>query len=143
MTVSPTFGSYTWTDTAVGQSRKWKIQGIQTRSGFSATFTIRLKTNGTLNAAWVLPASPSEAVTNQPFTLELTQVRQSATSLNYYARFISPEATTAGYSLYTSQINSGGVVGLNFSGAYTITVQSNLASGTLTFLHVDVSAVLG
>jgi hypothetical protein len=143
MTVSPTFGTYTWTDTAVGQSRKWKIQGIQSRSNFSATFTIRLKTNGTSNVVWILPASPSGAVTNQPFTLELTQVRQFTNSLSYYARFISPEATTAGYSLVTSQNQSGGVVGLNVSGAYTITVQSNLASGTLTFLHVDVTAVLG
>ena len=142
MTVSPTFGSYTWTDTAVGQSRKWKIQGVQSRSNFSATFTIRLRTNGTLNTTWILPASPSVAVTNQPFTLELTQVRQVSNQLFYYARFISPEATTAGYSLFTSQNQTGGVVGLNVSGAYTITVQSNLASGTLTFLHVDVSAVL-
>ena len=91
---------------------------------------------------WILPASPSGAVTNQPFTLELTQVRQVSNQLFYYARFISPEATTAGYSLFTSQNQSGGVVGLNVSGAYTITVQSNLASGTLNFLHVDVSAVL-
>ena len=143
MTASPAFGSYTWTDTAVGQSRTWKIYGVQTRTNNTpTTYTIRLKTNGTLNAAWVLPASSNTAVTNQLFTVELTQARQFANSLNYYARFMSPEATTAGYSLFTSQNQTGGVVALNVSGAYTITVQSNQASGTLAFSHVDVTAVL-
>ena len=116
--------------------------GFQSRSNFSATFTIRLRTNGALNVTWVLPASPSGAVTNQPFTIELLQVRQTTNSLSYYARFISPEATTAGYSLFTTAKQSSGVVGLNVSGSYNITVQSNFASASLTFLNVDVMAVL-
>ena len=143
MNTTPTFGSYTWTDTVVGQSRKWKIHGVQTRSNFSATYTIKFKSNGNLNITWVLPATPSQAVNGQPFTLEIVQVRQLTNSLYYYAKFSSPDATTAGYSLYTSQNQSGGVVGLNVSSAYTITVQSSLASATLTFQHVDVTAVLG
>ncbi len=81
------------------------------------------------------------AVSNQPFTLEILQVRQFTNSLYYYARFISPDDTTAGYSLFTSQNDGGGVADLNVPGAYTITVQC-IAPGIMTFLHVDVTAVL-
>ena len=145
MTTTANFGSYSWADTAVGQSRTWKIHGIQNRGTFSGTYTIRFKsgaTGTTLNVQWALPASPSVAVTNLPFVLELTTVRTTPTSLFYYAKFTSIEATTAGYYLYSSQNNTGGILTLNQVARYNITVQSNLASCTLQFNYIEVMATL-
>ena len=145
MTTTANFGSYSWADTAVGQSRTWKIHGIQTRGGVAGTYTIRFKSGTlgtTLNVQWALPASPAGAVTNQPFVLELTTVRTTSASLFYYAKFTSVEATTAGYYLYSSQNNSGGVLGLNALARYNITVQSSVASCTLQFNYIEVLATL-
>jgi hypothetical protein len=145
MTTTPVFGSFGWTDTAVGQSRKWSIQGLQNRGTFSATYTIRFKSGAggtTLNAEWILPAQGPSAAANQPFTLDITTVRGAANSLSYFAKFESVGASTVGFFLFTSQNQTGGVVALNSPAIYNITVQSSIASASLTFTYVEVMALI-
>ena len=142
MNITPTFGSYTWADTAVGQTRHWKIQGAQTRSTFSATYTIRLKTNANTNITWILPATPAAVVNNQLFSIEITQTRQVSNALYYFLKFNSFDATAAGYSFFTSQNTGGNVAALNVSAPYTITIQSSIASSSLTVHSVDITAIL-
>jgi hypothetical protein len=145
MTTTPVFGSYGWTDTAVGQSRKWMIQGFQNRGTFGVVYTIRFKSGvsgTTLNAEWVLPSQGPSAVANLPFILEITTVRSFANSLSYYGKFESVGASTTGFFLFTSQNQTGGVVALNSPAIYNITIQSSLASGNLSFSYVDVMAMV-
>lgn len=142
MTTTPTFGSYTWADTAVGQSRKWSIQGFQNRGTFAGVYTIRFKTGTTLNVEWVLPSQGPGAVSNLPFTLDITTVRGTANSLSYYAKFETPGASAVGYYLLSSQNQTGGVAPLNTSAQYNITIQSNLASCNLSFAYVEVMALI-
>ena len=116
----------------------------QIRSNFSCTYTIRFKSGvagTTLNVAWVFPATPSAVVSNQPFILEITTVRTFANSLSYYAKFSSPDATTAGYYLFSSQNQSGGVLGLNQEARYNITVQSSIGTASLQFNYIEVMAM--
>jgi len=145
MTTTTNFGSYSWADTAVGQSRTWKIQGTQTRGTFSGTYTIRFKSGvsgNVLNVAWALPATPSGAVSNQPFILEITTVRTFTNSLSYYAKFSSADATTAGYYLFSSQNQTGGILPLNQVARYNLTVQSSIASCSLQFNYIEVMTML-
>ena len=144
MTTTASSGSYSWADTAVGQSRKWTIYGFQNRSNFSSTYTIRFKSGAggtTLNVAWALPATPSAAVSNQPFILEITTVRTFANSLSYYAKFSSADATTVGYYLFSSQNQSGGILPLNQEARYNITVQSSIGTASLQFNYIEVMAM--
>ena len=140
MTGTPIFGSYTWTDNAVGQTRKWEIQGTQTRGTFSASYTIRLKVNGNTNVTWNLPASASLAVTDQLFTIEITQTRTQSNRLFYYMRFTSPESSTnQGYTLFTTLFDTAPI---GTSGTYSITAQSSIASSTINFRHILVTSIL-
>ena len=145
MTTTPVFGSFSWADTAVGQSRKWTIHGVQNRGTFSGVYTIRFKSGvsgTTLNAEWILPSQGPSAVSNQPFILEITTVRGAANSLSYYAQFISVGATAAGFFLFTSQNQTGGIQALGVVAPYNITVQSSIASCSLTFTYMEVMAMI-
>ena len=140
MTGTPIFGSYTWTDNAVGQTRKWEIQGTQTRGTFSASYTIRLKVNGNTNVTWNLPTSASLAVTDQLFTIEITQTRTQSNRLFYYMRFTSPESSTnQGYTLFSTIFDTAPI---GTSGTYSITAQSSIASSTINFRHIIVTSIL-
>ena len=141
MTTTPIFGSFSWADTAVGQSRKWSIQGFQNRGTFAGVYTIRFKTGTTLNVEWIL-TSQTGAVSNLPFTLDITTVRTTSTSLSYYAKFESVGASTVGYFLLSSQNVGGGIAPLNTVAQNNITIQSNLASCNLTFAYVEVMAMI-
>lgn len=140
MNPTATFGSFSWADTAIGQTRRWILSGAQTRGTFSASYTIKFKTNANTNITWILPASPSVAVNNKFFQIELIQTRKTTVDMFYFARFISPDATTEGYNLYTSQNAGGSVVGLGTLAPYTITIQSSLASANLTVHHIAVDS---
>lgn len=145
MTTTANFGSYSWADTAVGQTRKWTIRGIQNRGTFSGVYTIRFKSGAggtTLNAEWIFPAQGPGSVSNLPFILEITTVRTLSNSLSYYASFTSVGASAQGFFLFTSQNQTGGILPLGQTARYNITVQSSIASCSLQFTYIDVGAIL-
>jgi hypothetical protein len=145
MTTTANFGSYSWADTAVGQTRKWVIRGVQNRGTFSGVYTIRFKSGAggtTNNVDWILPSQGPSAVSNQPFILEITTVRTLSNSLSYYASFTSVGASTVGFFLFTSQNQTGGILPLGQTARYNITVQSSIASCSLQFTYIDVMAIL-
>ena len=145
MTTTANFGSYSWADTAVGQTRKWTIRGIQNRGTSSGVYTIRFKSGvggTTLNAEWILPSQGPSAVSNQPFIIEITTVRTLSNSLSYYASFTSVGATAVGFFLFTSQNQTGGILPLGQTARYNIAVQSSIASCSLQFTYIDVEAIL-
>lgn len=143
-TISPsTFGSYSWADATIGQSRKWTIRGVQNRGTFSGIYTLRIKTGATLTDTFVIPAQGPGAVTNQPFILEILQVRTGANSLAFYMNFNTVNTGTTGYAAYYTNTNATtGVQGLGVSTAYTLTLQSSIASCSLTITYIEVTAML-
>ena len=89
-----------------------------------------------------LPSQGPSAVSNQPFILEITTVRRAVNSLSYFAKFESVGASTTGFFLFTSQNQTGGIQPLNTVAPYNITIQSSIASCTLTFAYVEVMAMI-
>jgi hypothetical protein len=144
MTISPsTFGSYAWADTEIGQSRKWVIRGVQNRGTFSGFYTLRIKSGATLTDTFVIPSQGPASVTNQPFILEILQVRTGANRLAFYMDFKTiSTGTNAFVAYYTNTNASAGVQNLNVSTAYTLTLQSSIATCTLTVTHIEITAIL-
>lgn len=144
ITISPAlFGSYSWVDTEIGQSRKWIVQGLQTRGTFSAVYTLRIKSGATVTDTFVIPAQGPAAVTNLPFILEILQIRTGVNSLRFYNKFETVNTGTTGFVAYSTTLNAtAGVQSLNTSTAYTLTLQSSIASGALTVNYIEVTAMV-
>ena len=144
ITISPaTFGSYSWADTQIGQSRRWTIRGLQNRGTFSGVYTLRIKSGATLTDTFVIPAQGPSAVTNQPFILEILQVRTGANSLAFYMNFNTVNTGTTGYAAYYTNVNAtAGVQNLDVTTAWNLTLQSSVASCSLNVRHIEVTVML-
>jgi len=144
ITISPaTLGSYAWADTAIGQSRRWTIRGLQNRGTFSGIYTLRIKSGATLTDTFVVPAQGPSAVTNQPFIIDILQVRTGANSVSFYMKFDTVNTGTTGYAAFYTNVNAtAGVQPLNISTAWTLTLQSSIASCSINVRHVEVTAML-
>lgn len=142
MTQVATVGSWSWADAAIGYTRQVTIRGTLSRSANTATtWSLRIKTNGTENTIYAFPASPNTIVTGVPWVMYITWTRYLAGALMWNIRWESVEATTAGYWTTRTQNATGFVVALGVSAAYTITMQSNVATSSLNVIHANVQNI--
>ena len=149
-TTSVTYsGSNSWTDTAVGQTKRWTIYGTQTRGTDLPTYTIRLK-NGTSNniSVWTLQASESNSMSSQTtWKIDMVTTRTSD-GLNLLGVFTSPDSNEAKASepdyfrFIQPTITSNNVPALNTLGTYNITLQSNKTPSTLRCYYIEILSIV-
>jgi hypothetical protein len=142
MTPTATIGSWAWTDGAIGYTRQVTIHGLLSRTTNTATtWSLRIKTNDIENAIIAFPASPNTIVANIPWIMHITWTRYLTGALMWNIRWESSEATTSGYMRTVTQNAGGSVVALGVLAAYTLTMQSNVATSTINVVHANVQNI--
>ena len=142
MTPTATIGSWAWTDGAIGYTRQVTIHGLLSRTNNTATtWSLRIKTNDIENAIIAFPASPNTIVANIPWIMHITWTRYLTGALMWNIRWESSEATTSGYMRTVTQNAGGSVVALGVLAAYTLTMQSNVATSTINVVHANVQNI--
>ena len=101
LTANPDAGSYTWTDMAVGYSRKYTFYALSTRGTGNTIYTMRFKSNLGTMMTWVLPTVA--AVNNQVIEISVVATRRTNTALSFYGKWDSSDTgTTQGFWLNQS-----------------------------------------
>ena len=99
LTANPDAGSYTWTDMAVGYSRKYTFYALSTRGTGNTTYTMRFKSNLGTMMTWVLP-NVAANVNNQVIEISVVATRRTPTALSFYGKWDSSDTgTTQGFWL--------------------------------------------
>lgn len=142
MTQIATVGSWSWADAAVGYTRRVRIHGTLSRTNnVATTWSLRIRTNGTENTIYPFPASPNTIVTGVNWVMDITWSRYQTGALMWNIRWNSSESTSTGYWTTRTQNVGGNVVALGVSAAYTITMQSNVATSSLNVIHANVQNI--
>ena len=139
LTANPDAGSYTWTDMAVGYSRKYTFYALSTRGIFGNTiYTMRFKSNLGTMMTWVLPSVA--AVNNQVIEISVVATRRTNTALSFYGKWDSSDTgTTQGFWL--NQSSTTNVPALGNGGNYSVSIQSNNPNAYITFLYIDIQNI--